>query len=352
MDFDARAAALSEAKRFKLIRASDLQVHPASWIVRDFLERDALGLVFGDPGTSKSFLAVGLSACVASGLEWMGHRVEQCPVVYIAGEGHNGLSRRLRAWGVRHGVDLADVPLFVSSTSAALTDPSVLDDVQLAINGVSSSYGQPGLLVIDTIARNFGPGDENSTQDMGRFIQACDLIREKYRCTVLLIHHTGHADKSRARGAMALKGAVDAEYRLDRDETGVIRLECTKMKDALPPEPMAFRLATVELGLFDDDGEPVTSAVLESTSYAPPPAKGKAGRGKWQTVARETLDDLHATHRENKIKGGYDPDTARVTVDHWRDECLKRGMPKQRFYDAKESLLERGEIHIEHGFVR
>jgi len=34
----------------------------------------------------------------------------------------------------------------------------------------------PVLVVIDTVARNFGPGDENSTKDMSTFIQAATMI--------------------------------------------------------------------------------------------------------------------------------------------------------------------------------
>ena len=52
---------------------------------------------------------------------------------------------------------------------------------------------------------------ENSTQDMSRFVAACDAVRRRYGCTMLIIHHSGHGDKGRARGAIALKAALDAE---------------------------------------------------------------------------------------------------------------------------------------------
>jgi hypothetical protein len=334
-------------RAFRLRKASELEPTAPSWLIRSYLERDVLALVFADPGAGKSFLAVGWSCCLATGTEWLGHRVTPAPVVYIAGEGQNGIARRLRAWSIRHQIALSDAPLYVSDTAAAMTDPEALAEVIDAIDEIEA----PGLIVLDTVARNFGAGDENSTQDMTAFIAAADAIRARYRCAVLLVHHTGHGDKSRARGAMALKGALDAEYRLDRDETGVIRLEATKMKDAPHPEPIAFRLHTVELGIFDEGGAPVTSAVLDPTSYEPPPARGKAGRGKWQTVAKEALTDLHARYRAAKEAGGYDPDTARVPVDDWRIECTERGMPRQTFYDVRDRLQELREVAIENGFA-
>lgn len=335
-------------RTFRLRRAGELVPTAPAWLIRGYLERDALALVFADPGAGKSFLAVAWSCSVATGTDWMDQRTAAAPVVYICGEGHGGMARRFAAWQIRHGVSIADAPLYVSDAAAAMTNADALAEV---LDSIDELEGPPGLIVLDTLARNFGAGDENSTQDMGAFIQAADALKHRYHCTVLLVHHTGHGDKTRARGAMALKGALDAEYRLDRDETGVIRLEATKMKDAAFPEPMAFRLRPVDIGLMDEDGVPVTSAVLDFTSYEPPPVQGKTGRGKWQTLAREVLDDLHARHRAAKESGGYDPDTARVSVEDWRAECTARGLPRKKFYAVRDSLSAAGEITIEHGFV-
>jgi RecA-family ATPase len=44
----------------------------------------------------------------------------------------------------------------------------------------------PALVIFDTVARNMGPADENSTQDMTGFVRACDEIRTAWGCTVSL----------------------------------------------------------------------------------------------------------------------------------------------------------------------
>ncbi len=95
---------------------------------------------------------------------------------------------------------------------------------------------------------------------MTKFVAALDAFRERYGCTILLVHHTGHSDKNRARGNMALKGALDAEYRVEKTGSGIV-IECTKMKDAPEPKPLHFSLASVKLA-DGQDGKPVTSAVL------------------------------------------------------------------------------------------
>ncbi len=336
------------ASRFDLLRADSIEPRAPEYLVRNYLERDSLGLVYSDPSVAKTFLALSWSCCIATGTDWYGHKVRTMPVVYVAGEGFNGLARRLRAWSIRHDVSLAGIPLFLSKRAASLTD---IDELAAVRDAIRKTDTVPGLIVIDTLARNFGAGDENSTQDMTAFIAAADHLRDSFHSTVLIVHHTGHADKSRARGSMALKGALDAEYRLDKDEDGIIRLETTKMKDGSYPEPMAFRLRPVEIGIFDEDGAPVTSAVLDSTSYEPPPRKGKSGRGKWQTVAIEQLSNIEKRHRDNVVANGKDPATARVTVDDWRIECLSAGMPRQRWNEVRDSLVEQGAVRIVNGFA-
>ena len=54
-------------------------------------------MVFGPSGAKKSFLVYDLACCIATGKDWHGHRVKQGNVLIIAGEGHGGLNRRLKA---------------------------------------------------------------------------------------------------------------------------------------------------------------------------------------------------------------------------------------------------------------
>lgn len=343
--------ALVNQPRFRFVHVGQMKPHAPSWLIRHILEIDSLALVFGDPGCCKTFLAIDWACAVATGKEWNSCRVKQSPVMYIAGEGHNGIARRLRAWSIRHNIDLADAPLYISTMPAALSDPTTLAHVEAAIDEIAATHGKPALIVIDTLARNFGPGDENSTQDMTAFIAAADAIRCNYKAAVLLVHHTGHGDKTRARGAMALKGALDAEFRMDKDEMGTVRMEATKTKDGASPQPMAFKLNEVDLGITDDEGAPVTSAVLDVTRYEPPARKGKEGRGKWQVLALETLGELQRRHRDNLEANGHDPESARVTLDDWRLECVTRGMPRQRFAEARDKLIEQGKVINRHGFA-
>lgn len=345
-------AACEPPARFRFMPAGQMEPKAPQMVIKDVLESGVFAQAFGPPGCCKSFFGFNVAFCVVTGIPFHGKKINKPgPVSCILGEGFSGIARRIKALEIRHGISLEDQPLLVSTAPAALTDPASLAHVIATINAAAEQYGPPVLIIIDTLARNFGPGDENSTKDMSAFVAACDQLRAQHGSTILLIHHTGHADKSRGRGAMALLGALDAEYRMEKDEQGVVRLEATKMKDAEKPEPMAFRLRTVELGFDDEDGNPVTSAVLDETDYQPPSKPGKTGRGKWQTVGLEALEVLYAEHRGRLESKSYDPDGARVLFDDWRTACIDKGMSRQSFATVKKSLIDQGSVFQEHGYV-
>lgn len=328
------------ARRLRLTRADQIEMRPPHWLLRGMLERDTFALVFGDPGCGKSFLAIDWACRVATGTPWRGLAVKGGPVVYVAGEGQQGFGRRIRAWSEHHGVGLADVPLYLAP-AVAIPDPGDLVALITAIDTGVAAVGQPALIVLDTLARCFGGGDENATKDMSAFVSACDALRRRYGCTILVVHHTGHADKNRARGAIALKAALDAEYRLAND-TGLL-LTATKMKDAETPPPLALEMVTVDLpGMLDDYGNPVTSAAIEvldadtSAIVAKASAAMSGRRGKWQTVGIEVAQRLLA-----------EGDDGQASVKDWHLACDAAGMPRSTRYDVLAKLHTQGIVAVD-----
>ncbi|MCC7193366.1 MAG: AAA family ATPase [Phycisphaeraceae bacterium] len=323
--------------RIRLTRADQIEIRPPQWLLRGMLERDTFALIFGDPGCGKSFLAIDWACRIATGTPWRGHPVKGGPVVYVAGEGRQGFGRRIQAWSEHHGVSLAGVPLY-QVPSVAIPDPTDLVALFTAIDTGIAAVGRPALIVMDTLARCFGGGDENSTQDMSKFVAACDLIRQRYDCTILVVHHAGHGDKSRARGAIALKAALDAEYRLE-NENGLL-LTATKMKDAETPTPVALRLVTVELpDLLDDYENPVTSAAVEvldaDTSAIMSQAKA-AMSGKWQKTGLKIAKRLVG-----------EGDDGQASVSDWHKACEAAGMRQSTRYSVLAKLHEQRLINVD-----
>jgi len=142
-----------------------------------------------------------------------------------------------------------------------------------------------------------GAGDENSNRDVGVFIDHVDgLLRARFGATVLLVHHSGHAHKNRARGATALKGGIDFEYRIEKLGNGLsARMSCSKMKNA--PEPSDTWFEGKEILAFSSETGKTTSLVFDPCG--PPVAEDKPLKGKQAAlydlitqeapVSRETL---------------------------------------------------------------
>ena len=331
--------------QFGFIRAGDLKPRPMNWQINTLFESDSLVLIVGPPSVGKSFWTMDLAACIATGTDHHGRTAKQGGIHYIAGEGHNGIARRLKAWQIKNATNLDDAPFFVSQMPATIGDPV---NTSAVMEAIKETGAEPALVVLDTLNRNMA-GNENDTADMRAFIQCCDEIRAAHKCTVALVHHTGHGDQSRARGSSVLHGAIDTTFMLSKSPAGIVTVECTRMKDGPIPDPFAFKFRTVEIGIQNDDGTEATSAVLHPTDI---PEEQPKVTGKNQTAALAALDDLFEQRQANLEGSGHEPTTARVRMDDWRDACMKR-MGKTGFYAAKKSLVDKGQIEIEPGgFVR
>jgi phage/plasmid primase-like uncharacterized protein len=319
-----------------------LQVSPKpNWIIKDYLDVGSLSVLFGEPGSMKSFVAIDIGLSVATGLDWHESSVQkQGPVFYIAGEGFSGISRRLRAWTIVNKINSVDTPFFVSDRAAQLSDEINATEVVHAIEGLTETCGKPILVIVDTLNRNFGPGDENSTVDMTTFISMIDHhIRSRYGCAVMIVHHSPLNDKNRARGASSLHAALDWEYRLKKNDN-IRELSCTKVKDYEAPHIISFEPVTVELEDWTDteEGEPMTSCVLIKTNRVNDSSKSDKLTSS-EKVALDCLVELY----QSKV---------RISEDEWRIAVYKKMLDKTQdtkkkaFKRAKEGLIKKERIEI------
>lgn len=238
-------------------------IKPIEWLIEDFVERDSLTLIYGAPASGKSLLSMDWACCIATGTPWMGkHDVEKGGAYYVAAEGLNGLSRRFRAWSMGRKQSLKGAPLYQSSRGIQVLDRNSVLSMVADIEAIVEQTGTPPMVaVIDTVARSFGAGDENSTEDMSNFIQNIDeLIRKRFHITVILVHHSGHTE-GRARGSSALRAAMDSEFEVAND-SGNVLVRCTKMKEAEIAPDVYLKIRGIDLGIVDNKGHAVTGGLL------------------------------------------------------------------------------------------
>lgn len=246
-----------------LIPADDFASQPApiSWLIRGWLQQESLHMVHGPSGGGKTFLVLDWCLHMAASLtDWNGCRVKPGPVVYLAGEGHHGLRARIAAWKQEHASGRR-LDLWLSRGGCDLDQAGGLIKVVDAIRALPV---RPRLIVVDTLHRFLG-GDENSAQDAKAMIDSCAELQREFGAAVLLVHHTGANPEAqgRARGSTAWRAALDLEASVFPKKGGGISLLQTKAKDSERQPRMALDLTPVEIeGWTDEDGEPVSSAIL------------------------------------------------------------------------------------------
>ncbi len=247
-----------------LVPADDYCVQPApiSWLVKRWIQDQALVMVHGPSGGGKTFVVFDWCLRIASGTpEWAAQKVKPGKVVYLAGEGHHGMRSRIAAWKHRH--QSGPLQMWLSKAGCDLNTPEGYRKVADSIKAIQIL---PNVIVIDTLHR-FLLGDENSAQDAKTMLDACANLMREFSCTVILVHHTGVSDEAqhRARGSSAWRGALDIEISIvPAKDDQPMQIVQRKSKDAEISPTVHAELRQVEIpGWLDEDGEQVCSAVIE-----------------------------------------------------------------------------------------
>lgn len=278
-----------------------------SWIVKGVIPQAQVGVVYGAPGSGKTFAVLDMTLAIARGQpRWNDKHVKPGPVVYLCAEGAFGLSERLVAYGNHFGVDTDALPFRVIDASPNLLDVPDVKHVVKSVKRVEARLGAPvRVIVVDTLAQVTPGANENAAEDMGRALAHCKRLHEATGAMVLLIHHSGKDASKGARGWSGLRGACDVEIEVARSEADK-HLRCmrvTKLKDGPDGGEFWFRLVDVALGL-DEDLEPTGSCVVEAAS---PPAVGALAARELGPVERVVNDVVQecAQAQLDGIEVGY-----------------------------------------------
>ena len=238
---------------------------PVRPLVADVLSRPSAAVLVGGYGTGKTFLALGLAACVATGQPWLGHDVEPGRVLYVCGEGAYGIDTRLTAWERtwQHGRPIPDDRLTILAKPVSLTSPTFWWEVTAA--AVEGGYL---LVILDTLSSLAPDADEVK--------QAPTLMRQLSDLAVaidgaaMLVHHPGWSDATRVRGAYAFEANADEVLVLAPVAEGsdVLTLLRKKVKEGPSGATLYLRrvarhaACVIEHARPDDAGVPMRDRVL------------------------------------------------------------------------------------------
>jgi hypothetical protein len=214
--------------RDRLLSLDDLAaLPPVSPLIDGLLYRNTLVQLAGQPGSYKSFIAVGMACSVALGRTWEGYRVPQAgPVVYVAPEGASGLTARIHAWCESNDVDPAEL----KGQLHVVKEPIQLGQfIDVAEACEVAKELEAVLLVLDTRARCTLGLPENDATEQGKAIHAAEQIQSAAGTTVLGVHHSGRGG-DHGRGSNAWDGAVWSDLRLTGSDMRC-QIRCQKHKD-------------------------------------------------------------------------------------------------------------------------
>ena len=235
----------------------------ADELVERLLTRGAMGVLYGDSNSGKTFVAIDIGCAVARAVEWMGRRTEPGFVLYLATESPASVRRRLRAYQRHHGCKVPNFAI-VKSPIDLYNGGADTERIIELVHVLERRLGVKCELIIgDTLSRLCAGANENSGEDMSIVVRHVDRIRRDCLAHFLLIHHTGKDAARGLRGWSGLRAATDTEVEVTADaDSGAHAAEITKQRD-IPGkgERIGFRLEVVEMGI-GKWGRPITSCVV------------------------------------------------------------------------------------------
>lgn len=199
---------------------------PIDWTIEGLAEAGGVLVVFGAPGTGKTYAATDLGMRVAMGKPWLGRKTKQCRVLWIDEDsGRKRLLRRLGDVARGHQAD-ASTPFEVLS----LAGVNILKEEDAAeLQRLITERGA-GLVVLDTLADVCGGAKIVSPDEMLPVLQSLRRIAETTGALILVLHHTNKGGEF--LGAVTIAGKADLLLQLENSGTGLLTFTSQKARDS------------------------------------------------------------------------------------------------------------------------
>ena len=196
-----------------IISAADLQkadVPPVRYLVDSIL---AVGttILAAAPKIGKSWMALSLAICLATGTDFLGHAVKRCGVLYLALE--DSMSRlKDRMNKVLKGQPAPEQ--FYFATMAPTLEGGLIDSLEQHID----KHPETELVIIDTLQKVRGQSSPKESAYANDYAQLGTLksFADRHGISLLIIHHTRKQADSDVHamisGTFGIMGSVDTSW--------------------------------------------------------------------------------------------------------------------------------------------
>jgi hypothetical protein len=257
--------------------------------VKSLLPETGCGLISGQWGTGKTFVALCLALAVMLGTMFAGRLVKRRGgVLFLAAEGASEVPIRLAAL-TKDSECKGKLPFAWRESCPTLIDQNAVEQLarlaQEAADRMQKEFGLPlVLIIIDTMSAAAGFKDENSSSEGQQAMNVATQLSSRTGALVLACDHFGKAVETGTRGTSAKEGAADVVIaclgeKTQEGKVANLRIAVRKLRADATGAETAFTLQRVNLGV-DEDGDPVTTCAIKWSPVTVAPAHEVKGK-KW-----------------------------------------------------------------------
>jgi hypothetical protein len=308
------------------------------WLIRGLILQCVSSLLSAASGNYKSFIALEMLLCIATGRDFHGREVMQGTSVYVAAEGFYTMYDRASAWAQFHECELPE-NFYIIKVPVNLADPGVV-----AVFGQSIADLKPAIVVLDTLSQNAIGANENDNAQMADFVRGMMKLGNDIGAHVMVLHHNAKATGT-FRGAGSIAANIDTHISMDRPENdtdNTVFVRCEKQRGK-PFEAFALRGQEIELPYADEYGDPITSLVFEECGAEVTAKKEKHASTQRAEKTRDALMEVFDQLAERN--GG-------VKIGSWKEEAIeereRNGLPEickqAAFWSHVKQLKKEGVI--------
>jgi len=254
------------AEGFPIIHISSVKHQPMEYQIDRIWPINSVGIMSGQPGAHKSWLAWEIAVCISSGTMLFG--IYECRKGRVlAFNDEDNLSMvtcsRIKALALQKNLDIKYLDLdLINVPAITLNDDVVQKKLELTIK----QY-KPDMVIFDPLRNVHSLDEDNATAMSAKLLHFLREMNRRYSCSVLLVCHDkksrrdgGSNRPDQVRGSNALVGWRDNAIFLNEEKNKLIKVQIYN-RACQSIHPFSFILKTEK----DDQGDLKTAQLVVTT---------------------------------------------------------------------------------------